>query len=277
MGLSSEVKTKAGRAERAWEAATGLAGAVAATGTAAIAAGIAIPPLAPFLGLVAAGSFYFKLRAKWAKEDPPRTDFGVATEYQPTRLDLMPVTAGVIPSGAGVPALLFAAGASVEATVLCAERAAGARVAAQETNDDTIRAALADRVREAYAHARRTEMLTMSLHEECENLLLDLPPEAVQRAREAWYPGYAHRSLAEVLGERTQGRLIAAGLDERLLNFPLPRDFPLSEPDVAPGANGPTGGDEVTTALAQAGAAAEELGISLRQWAWEATIDLERP
>jgi hypothetical protein len=103
-GFDDEVKGKAARAERGWEAATGLFGALGATGTAALAAGVAIPPLAPFFGLVAASSFYFKLRAKWAKEDPPRADFDVSVDWQPPRLDLTPVlSVGGIRPGAACP------------------------------------------------------------------------------------------------------------------------------------------------------------------------------
>lgn len=282
-GFSDEVKRKAARAERAWEAATGLFGATSATATATIAAGIAIPPLAPFLGLVAASSFFFKLRAKWAKEDPPRSDFSVTTDYRPPRLDLMPVMPpGSIPAGAGVPTLLLAAAASVEATVVCVERATGAAIAREETKKESAQAALADRVREAYTHARRTEMLTMSIGHELPGLYDQLPYTAFEQARQVWHPQYASRSLADVLGERTLGRLIATGVDERLLNFPLPRDFPLPI-EAVPGPPGapvpgaaPADQADQKDVVREAAAAAEEFGGSLRQWAWEATLEIER-
>ena len=191
------------------------------------------------------------------------------------------VSAGQLPRGAGVPALLHAAGASVAATVLCAERALGASVAAQQTADTSVRAVLAERLREAYVHARRTEMLTMSVHAESRTLLELLPYTALQsarspQAREEWSIRYAGRSFDEVLDKRVVGQLIAAGLDERLLTFALPSEFPSDSDAAVPAAARPAGAppaDYMERVLAEAGAAAEDLGTALRQWAWEATLD----
>jgi hypothetical protein len=73
-----------------------------AGGAAALAAGLAIPPIAPFSAVVTAGSFYFKLRARWAKEDPPRPDYDIATDFRPPQLDLMMLMpAGPIPTASG--------------------------------------------------------------------------------------------------------------------------------------------------------------------------------
>jgi hypothetical protein len=131
-GFDDDVKAKAAQAERSWELVTGSVTFLGAGGGAAIAAGLIIPPIAPFAAVVAAGSFYFKLRAKWAKEDPPRPDYDVATDFRSPQLDLMVLMPpGPIPPGAAVASLLFAAATSVEATIVTMERAMGASVAAR--------------------------------------------------------------------------------------------------------------------------------------------------
>ena len=251
-GFSDDVKQRAARAERAWDATTGLFGALSATGTATIAAGLAIPPLAPFLGLVAGCSFYFKLRAKWAKEDPPRSDFELATEFRPPRLDLMPVMPpGGVPSGVGVPTLLQTAGASIHATVVCVERAIGAEVAARETAEPSARAFWAARVRETQTHATRTDLLTISLRAELQNLSEGMS-QAIKPVAMNWTE-LAGRPFAEVVDRPTLGRIVAAGIDERLLTFTL-TDVLLSQ-------------ENVKQVLSEAATATEELGVSLRQWA----------
>lgn len=257
-GFSSEVKQRAARAERAWEATTGLLGALSATGTAAIAGGLAIPPLAPFLGLIAGCSFYFKLRAKWAKEDPPRPDFELATAFRPPRLDLMPVLPpGMLPSGVGTPALLLTAGASVEATVLCVERAMGAEIAARETADPSARRSRAERLRETQEHAARAELLTISLRAELqqlsEGMLQAITPVAMR------WQEHAGRPFTAVADQPTLGRIVAAGIDQRLLTFTLTEVLFSQE--------------SVGEVLSEAGAAAEELGASLREWAVEFALD----
>jgi hypothetical protein len=228
--------------------------------------------VAPFLGLIAASAFYFKLRAKWAREDPLRTDFQSATDYRPPRLDLMPVmpppTPPIgLPPGAGLPTLLHAAGASLEATVSCVERAMGASVAERETADESVRSALVERVRETYEHATRTEKLTMSIRQATEELvhaLTDGPFAAVMSQAQLpiprWTPG---KSLADSLEERDVGRLVATGVDERLLRFSLPTEVRLFD-------------DDEGNLLIESSIAAEELGMALRQWASEAAFEIER-
>lgn len=165
-GFDSEVKTKAAQAERAWEAVTGSLTFLGAGGAAAIAGGLAIPPIAPFAAAVAAGSFYFKLRAKWAREDPPRPDYETATEVRPPTLDLMALMPpGPLPPGAAAVSSLHAAAASVEGTILAVERAMGASEALAGGGDpDVVTAAMASRQREAHEYARRSATLTAGLH-----------------------------------------------------------------------------------------------------------------
>lgn len=164
-GFDDDVKAKAAQAERSWEVATGSVTFLGAGGAAALAAGLAIPAIAPFAAVVAAGSFYFKLRAKWAKEDPPRPDYDVATDFRPPQLDLMVLMpAGPIPPGAAIASLLFASAASIEATVVTVERAMGASVRALEGDDEEAAAFELTRMREAQDHAPRSAVLTAGLH-----------------------------------------------------------------------------------------------------------------
>lgn len=164
-GFSNEVKAKAGQAERAWEVVTGSIAFLGAGGGAAVAAGAAVlGAVAPFAAVVAAGTFYFKLRAKWAEEDPPRSDYRVATGFHPPQVDLMAVMPpGQIPPGAAIVSLLHSAGASVEATVVAFERAMGASMASWGLDAETGAPHEAARMAEVQQHARRTELLTASL------------------------------------------------------------------------------------------------------------------
>lgn len=264
-GFSDEVKRDAARAERRWELATGLLGLLGATGTAIAAAGLAIPPVAPFLGLAAASSFYFKLRAKWAREDPPRRDFYVVTEYRPPILDVTPLVPFFpMPVGVGLPTLLHAAGASLEATIVCVERAMGAREAAMSSPNGTVQSALQERVQEAYRHAQRTEALTAALRQEAESFVEE--PEylrdafsQIRQRRPEQRPPFG-KQFNEAVPAPVLGRLIAAGVDERLLEFKLPDDEEISQ-------------QHVGEVLSEAGRAAEDLGSTVRRWAWEASVD----
>jgi len=268
VGLSSEVKQSAARAERSWEAVTGLFGGLAATGTAAVAVGAAIPPIAPFLALAAASTFYFKLRAKWAKEDPARSDFRRTTKYRVPRIDVMPV----MPPGEILPGMelihsLFAAGASLEATVTCVERAMGASVAAAEKpRDKEIRTALVDRVHETQEHARRTETLAGTVRTAAERLNGTLK---LTKFRELWTSEGASsvtpgRTLLETLDKHDVGRLISTGIDERYLDTPVRRQPNLENSE-----------SEVDLLL-EAGAATEELAVTLRSWSMELMLEVER-
>jgi hypothetical protein len=64
---------------------------------------------------------------------------------------------------------------------------------------------------------------------------------------------HAGRPFAEVVDRPTLGRIVAAGIDERLLTFTLTEAL-LSQ-------------ESVKEVLSEAATAAEELGVSLRQWA----------
>jgi hypothetical protein len=262
-GFDDAVKAKAAQAERGWDAATGLITFLGAGGAAALAAGAAIPPIAPFAAAVAAGSFYFKLRAKWAREDPPRSDFDTVTDVRTPPLDLMPLMPpGDIPPGAAVVSLLYAAGASVEATVLAVERAAGASMASQEGEDEGAALALAARRREALDHARLSASLTAGLHSAAVDIGPFLqqnmrPPRARAAGKAAAGPAAPRRSrIIEMLDDAALGHVIAAGIDARILEVDTwheeqPEDMRLS------------------VVLAEAGASAEVFGAALARWAQE--------
>jgi hypothetical protein len=219
-GISDPVKAKAGQTERAWEAVTGGLTFLGAGGVAAVAAGAAIPPIAPFLAAVAAGSFYFKLRAKWVKEDPARADYDVVTEFQPPRVDTMAVLPpGPVPPGASVLPLLHAAGASIEASVLAMERAMGASVAARAEQLEPATAHGASRMREVREHAKRSELLTVSLHTAA-NAFGDFLEERLgAHAYEPRYPPRRSATLSEMFDADALGHVVAAGIDQRLLEL----------------------------------------------------------
>jgi hypothetical protein len=268
-GLSDEVKATAGQAERAWEAVTGSLAFLGAGGGAAAAAGIAaLGPVAPFVAAVAAGSFYFKLRAKWAKEDPPRPDYHVATEFRPPPVDLMAVMPpGPIPRGAAIISLLHAAGASVEATVLAVERAMGASLGAWGAEPEAAALHETSRMREAQQHAARTALLAAGLHSAADDFgyfldreihvdFDDRPPSdfGVRPGRDfdvrdrSW-------SLGDLLDAGALGHVIAAGVDARALSARLSWDDSWRAP--------------ITETLHSAGVAAEEFGAALGRWADE--------
>ena len=125
-GYDNDVKRAAARAERAWEVVTGTLTFAGASGGAAVAAGALALPIAPFVAAIVAGSFYFKLRAKWAKEDPRWSDFHTATPFEPPRFELMAVLPwGPVPRGPGAAALPLLFSAGRERT--CHDRLARAR------------------------------------------------------------------------------------------------------------------------------------------------------
>jgi len=259
-GFDDDVKAKAAQAERSWELVTGSVTFLGAGGGAAIAAGLIIPPIASFAAVVAAGSFYFKLRAKWAKEDPPRPDYDVATDFRSPQLDLMVLMPpGPIPPGAAVASLLFAAATSVEATIVTMERAMGASVAAREGDDEEAAAFEPTRMREAQDHAQRSVALTAGLHAAAvatgpflaQQLGEPAGPPAGATAPEP--PARASARIADMLDDRALGHVIASGIDARLLDVEVWRD-----PDF------PT--QPLAQVLADAGKAAEQFGASLARW-----------
>lgn len=255
-----EVKAKAGQAERQWELVTGAVTFLGAGGGAAIAAGLAVPPIAPFAAVVAAGSFFFKLRAKWAREDPPRPDYDLATEFRLPQLEpmvLMPP--GQIPPGAAVASLLFAAAASVEATIVTMERAAGASAAAEKGGNEKPLAFAPIRVREAHDHAQRSASLTAGLHAAAgavgpyleHELSTGGVPGAKAKMPEPSSRASAH--IVDMLDDRALGHVIASGVDARLLDVQVWRDPELQNRPLA-------------QLLADAGQAAEEFGAALARW-----------
>jgi hypothetical protein len=136
----------------------------------------------------------------------------------------------------------------------------GAREAIANQADDAIRAALIARLREAYTHAQRTELLTTALYREAVDLVDVL--EGADREDEAadQPPLPAGLTLAQAMDGRALGRILATGVDPRLLSVPLPRDVDL--PGDAPG-----------DVLYEAGSAAEALGFALREWTATAVVD----
>jgi hypothetical protein len=260
-GFDDHVKAKAAQAERTWEAATGSLTFVGLGGGAAMAAGLAIPPIAPFVAAVAAGRFYFKLRAKWAKEDPPRSDYEDTTPFRPPRLDLMVLMPrGPVPEGVAIASLLHAAAASVKATVVAVERAMGASLAAQEASDGPD-IAFAARMREARQHANRSAALTAGvraaadaigpfLEKQLREFRQQLPPTAQSKHRVR---------IADTLDDRALGHVIAAGIDERLL-------------DVGVWWDEETHTERLSKVLLNAGDAAEQFGGSLARWAQDTSF-----
>jgi hypothetical protein len=99
VGLDDPTKTAAGHAERTWEA---LAKASTATSAcivaAAVAGAVVVAPVAPFLAAFAAVAGGFNLRARWAREDPPRPDFQKAVKPPRRRLDPTPVLLPAYPA-----------------------------------------------------------------------------------------------------------------------------------------------------------------------------------
>jgi hypothetical protein len=257
-GIDDPVKAKAGQAERAWEVVTGTLTFLGAGGAAALAAGVAIPPAAPFIAAVAAGSFYFKLRAKWLMEDPPRRDYDVVTEFRPPRVDVMAVLPpGPVPPGAALVSLLHVAGASIGATVVAMERATGASLAAWAEQPQPATAHAAARVREAQEHAKRSEVLTVALHAAATDFGAYLAEEIRPGPYPPRpYPPSRYASLSEMIDTRALGHLVAAGIDQRLLEGRVPWNEDSADVSV----------DEL---LASAGEAAEELGAELGRWAQE--------
>lgn len=258
-GFDSDVKAKAAQAERAWEAVTGSLTFLGAGGAAAVAGGLAIPPIAPFAAAVAAGSFYFKLRAKWAKEDPPRSDYEVVTDVRPPPIDLMVLMPpGPLPPGAAVVALLHAAAASIEATIVAVERALGAAEAvAGGADPDEVTASIASRHREAYEHARRSATLTAGLHSAAAAAGAHLQ----QQLRAVSPPGPAAHPVhvGDMLDDRALAHVLAAGIDERLLQIDVWWEGELM-------------GRPLSDLLATAGDAAEQFGAALARWARDASF-----
>jgi hypothetical protein len=257
VGFDDNVKREAARAERAWEAATGILGFLGAGAGAGAASGAAaLTPVAPFLAVVAAGSLFFKLRAKWAREDPPRWDFDLPSESPRPAVDLIPVLpTDTMPRGAAFASLLYSSAASLEATVTATERAMGAELSARDLEAEPARRLALEHRTEAHRHARRTRWLTKGLHrsaggfiKDADNLGLWSPP--VHGPFDLPSEG---RLLSEVLEDWIVGHVIAAGVDERLLAIPVSA--------ASKGVEDPVG------VLDEAVSAADALGQALLLWA----------
>ena len=173
---------------------------------------------APLFGAMAAASYAFSLRAKWVQDIPARQDFDLGSEFRLPRFDLLPVLEpGPVPIGAALPSLLLAAAASIDALLICVQRANGARTAVRDAANEHARVALADRVRESHDHARRTELLTADIAETFHGV-----PKLLAKASAERPPEDHERPFDELVSPHVRARLVAAGLDEQLLGFSLP-------------------------------------------------------
>jgi hypothetical protein len=249
-GFSDPVKRSAAHAERAWETGAGFLGAGAAGLTAAAAAGLAFPPVAPILAAGAAASFYFKLRAKWAKDDPPRPDFRDSVVIPERSIDLLPLyEVGVPMSYVQLVATLESAGDHLGATVEALEKAQGAELVVGRGDEEADSFASLRR-REAHGQAVVTSYVLEAVADASETV-----------ARNEWLPELPRleptfATLGDALTASSIGRLITAGVSPNVLALPLEEDALRSEFRNA-----------LPEVLYEGSAAARDLAEALRSWA----------
>jgi hypothetical protein len=137
----------------------------------------------------------------------------------------------------------------------------GASIAAWAEQTGLAAAHETSRTREARDHARRSEILTVSLHTAARSFGEFLEGPFTPRDYAQQYPPLPYASLAEMFGAEAVGHVIAAGVDQRLLEAKIPWD---PESTSAP----------MGESLAYPGEAAQELGAELGRWAEELELRL---
>jgi hypothetical protein len=250
VGFDDEVKRHAAHMGRALDATTGLCGAAAAATTAAVAVGAVVPPIGAVMAVVAAGSFFFRLRAKWAEEDPPRGDFEEPAELTHREIDPWPLMleGSHLPSGALIVALELAA-KYVETTVVSLEKAIGAEIEARNSLDQRTVQLAVQRRSEASYYAQESEPILVALQEASLpfiRLLEELPTSFSQPLEQG-------KTLLRSLDSGTLGRVLAAGVDPKMLRIQI---------DQAQGPETP----ELVDAVRAAGERAAEFGRALGRW-----------
>jgi hypothetical protein len=151
--------------------------------------------------------------------------------------------------------LLQACGASLEATLLAVERAMGASLAGWEAADDSIRDHETARMREATVHAARSEILMTSLRSAATDFGSYIGEHEVGEPSSVT----GRPSLKDLLSDEELGRVVATGIDPRLLEVKVAPSDGFSSVSVG-------------EALTAAGDAAEGLGRALGIWAREARL-----
>lgn len=248
-GFDDPVKRAAANAERQWDATIGL------LGLSAVAAGpffvLAVPIIAGAAGLAG----IFKMRAKWAKEDPPRSDYNVVAELNPLRLDPFPlVQHGWSLPGADLMLGLASGSAHVEAATVSLERALGA-----QRDEEEILAG--QRFAEARLFARGARPVLEAIWIACagfgRHLEVTTPLAEATVDPESWFDPESGepRRMDELLNDELLSRVIVAGVPRELLNFTLPAG-PAPENLI----------QQTVAALGEAGAATAQFGQALEDW-----------
>lgn len=213
VGLDGPTKEAAGHAERTWEALGVTAGATSACIAAAVIAGaVVVAPAAPLLAAVAAVSGIFKLRAKWAKEDPPRLDFEEPFVLDRRFFDPVPVLEPALPAGSRLLAVVEAGSTYLDATVVSLEKAMGAGRAAHRTLDQRTALVGAQRTGEAYYYAGLAHPVLASINDACDEFATQLLAFDAPTFHER------HRRQSERSARRCDSR--ACSRHERRAEFP---------------------------------------------------------
>jgi hypothetical protein len=235
-GFDDPVKRAAAHAEREWEAMTALCAA-----SAAITA-MSAPPVAAILGAVGALSALFKLRSKWAKEDPPRSDYYRHAVLAPLEVDPL-VLENRFLSGPILVLALDRACAYVGAVTTAIERAEGA------ANDNNQYLAYA-RAAEAYGLARHAKSALETVDFVCMSFRRDYA-----RFFSGFTPELYRESVGSQLDERLQpdqlSAILSAGVPRELVSVSIPETDPENyTPEL----------------ITRAGAAATVFGRALGDW-----------
>lgn len=263
-GFDDPVKQSCGHAERKWNAAGAALGSGAASITAATVAGVALPPLAPFMAAGAAVSVLLKLRAQWGREDPPREDYRHPVRLPERRIDVLQLIPSYIsprefgpygdPYLPDFPALigqLEESGVRLGATIEALEKALGA--AEQIDHDDDALDMAEARFEEARTQALLTSYALRAVSQTTESSARSLkrwfPLSALDEAGDI--PAVA--TLWDAIDREDAGRLLAAGVDPMLLEAPLDLEGSLSARDLP-------------ETIVDAGVAALDLAKQLEAW-----------
>lgn len=249
VGLDDPTKQAAGHTERIWEALATASSTTSACVVAAVVAGAAVvAPVAPFFAVFAAVAGGLKMRARWAREDPPRLDFDVPVGQPRRRVDVTPILGPQYQAGGRLTAAVDAGDAYLAATVGSVEKALGAGQAAQKMRDYEIVALANRRLLDATYYAQLTRSVLVAVHQESEGFASELLEHGL--------PDLAPTSaddLLDAMDDATLGLVLSTNVDLEFLHLKLGQGVPSAE--------------LLAEMCRDAGASARDLGEALDTWA----------